>query len=173
VKAKLEGLLIEGGGHKMAGGFSVHEEKLEDLQKFFNDELAKTVEISRANHTNEVIDILDINSANLKLAKELSSLEPFGAGNSKPRFIIQDLKIVEAKIVGKDGKHVRCVFSAKTLAGWMGRIVGFAFNAMESDIGPVLISKNKGKSVAVSGQININKWMGNENLQLVIEDLFR
>ena len=40
-------------------------------------------------------DILDINSANLNLAKELLNLEPFGVGNSKPRFLIKDLQIKE------------------------------------------------------------------------------
>jgi single-stranded-DNA-specific exonuclease len=171
VEAKLLGIIIEGGGHKMAAGFSIKEEKIPELQKFLNEKLAKDVEISRQNQISHIADVLDINSANIKLAKELSKLEPFGVGNSKPRFIIKDLQIIEAKIVGKDEKHVRCVFAAKTLAGWNGRITGFAFSAMDSDLGAILISKNKGKPVAIVGQININRWMGNENLQVVVEDL--
>lgn len=171
IKAKLQGLLIAGGGHKMAAGFSVEENKIADLQKFLDDELASAVAISSQNKIVEIADVLDINSANLNLAKELLKLEPFGVGNAKPRFLIKDLQIVEAKIVGGNGKHIRCVFSAKTLAGWNGRITGFAFNAMDSDLGEVLISKNKAKPIAIIGQININSWMGNENLQVTVEDL--
>ncbi len=171
IKAKLKGLLIAGGGHKMAAGFSVEENKIADLQKFLDDELAEAVAIFSQNKIIEIADILDINSANLNLAKELLRLEPFGVGNSKPRFLIKDLQIVEAKIVGEKSKHIRCVFSAKTLAGWNGRITGFAFNAMDSSLGEVLISKNKAKPIAIIGQININSWMGNENLQVTVEDL--
>jgi single-stranded-DNA-specific exonuclease len=175
IKAKLKGLLIEGGGHKMAAGFSIKEDKIADLQNFLNEELASAVAIANQNKTHFFDDILDINSANLNLAKELSKLEPYGVGNTKPKFLIKDLQIVESKIVGSDNKHVRCVFSAKTLAGWNGRIVGFAFNAMDSangsSLGEVLISKNKAKPVAIVGQININSWMGNETLQVIIEDL--
>jgi single-stranded-DNA-specific exonuclease len=171
VKAKLKGILIEGGGHQMAAGFSILEEKIPDLQKFLNDELGNAVEESRKNSITQFADILDINSANLNLAKELLDLEPFGVGNSKPRFLIKDLQIAQAKIVGGSGKHVRCVFSAKTLAGWSGRITGFAFNAMENNLGELLISRNKSKPINVVGQVNLNRWMGNENAQIVIEDL--
>jgi len=171
IKAKLLGLLIEGGGHKMAAGFSVEQNKIPDLQNFLNSELSVAIELSNQNKISYFADVLDINSANLNLAKELLNLEPFGVGNAKPRFLIKDLQIVEAKIVGTTGKHIRCVFSAKTLAGWNGRITGFAFNAMDSELGEVLISKNKAKPIAIIGQININRWMGNENLQVVVEDL--
>jgi single-stranded-DNA-specific exonuclease len=171
IKAKLQGLLIAGGGHKMAAGFSVEENKIAALQKFLDEELAESVAASSQNKIVKIADILDINSANLNLAKELLNLEPFGVGNAKPRFLIKDLQIVEAKIVGGNGKHIRCVFAAKTLAGWNGRITGFAFNAMDSNLGEILISKNKAKPIAIVGQININSWMGNDNLQVVVEDL--
>ena len=155
----------------MAAGFSVEQNKIPDLQNFLNSELSAAVALSNQNKISYFADGLDINSANLNLAKELLNLEPFGVGNAKPRFLIKDLQIVEAKIVGTTGKHIRCVFSAKTLAGWNGRITGFAFNAMDSELGEVLISKNKAKPIAIIGQININRWMGNENLQVVVEDL--
>jgi len=171
IGAKLQGLLIDGGGHKMAAGFTVAEAKIADLQEFLNNQLSSAVAIANQNKIYEFADILDINSANLNLAKDLLNLEPFGVGNNKPRFLIKDLQIVEAKIVGTTGKHIRCVFSAKTLAGWNGRITGFAFNAMDSAVGEVLISKNKAKPIAIIGQININRWMGNENVQVLVEDL--
>ena len=173
VKAKLQGLLIAGGGHKMAAGFSVEENKIADLQIFLDNELGAAVEISSQNKIDRFVDILDINSANLNLAKEILRLEPFGVGNAKPRFLIKDLQIVEAKIVGQTAKHIRCVFAAKTLAGWQGRLVGFAFNAMDSNLGEVLISKNKSKPVAIIGQVNINSWMGNDSVQVLVEDLIR
>ena len=171
IKAKLQGLLIAGGGHKMAAGFSIKEEKIADLQEFLNKELFESVEIANQNKIKKFADILDINSANLNLAKEILKLEPFGIGNSKPRFLIKDLQIISANTVGQSAKHVRCIFSAKTIAGWQGKLTGFAFNAMDNILGEVLISKNKSKPISIIAQVNINKWMGNENIQVIIEDL--
>ena len=98
-------------------------------------------------------------------------LEPYGAGNSKPKFLIKDLLIVESSLIGKDQSHVRCVFSSKNVAGLNGRLNGVCFKAMEEKIGAILISKNKGNLVNIVAQININHWMGNDNLQVIIEDL--
>ena len=171
IEAKLQGLLIAGGGHKMAAGFSVEESKIADLQVFLNAKLGDSVELSNQNKIKKFADVLDINSANLGLAKELLNLEPFGVGNPKPKFLIRDLQIISANIVGQNAKHIRCIFVAKTIAGWDGRLVGFAFNAMDSELGKVLVSKNKSKPVSIIGQINVNSWMGNENIQLLVEDL--
>ena len=171
VKAKLNKLLIEGGGHAMAGGFSAEEHKINDVQQFFCEELGKLVEIYNQQKTRYFADILDINSANLNLAKQIELLEPYGAANSKPRFMIKDLLIASADIIGSDQSHVRCILSAKTLAGWQGRITGIAFKAMENNLGKILISRNKSQKVNIIGQVNINSWMGNENLQVLIEDI--
>jgi hypothetical protein len=59
------------------------------------------------------------------------------------------------------------------LAGWEGKINGIAFGAMENNIGQILVSKNKAKKVNIIGQVNINNWMGNENLQILIEDVLQ
>lgn len=171
VKAKLNGILVAGGGHAMAAGFTIHEDKISDLRKFLNDELADLINFHNQNKIRQFHDILDINSANLNLAKEILLLEPYGSGNSKPKFLIKDLLITKADIVGADGKHVSCIFSGKNLAGLQGRIQGIAFGAMENALGEILISKNNSQNINVIGQINVNSWMGNEKLQLMIEDI--
>ncbi|MDA0901824.1 MAG: single-stranded-DNA-specific exonuclease RecJ [Proteobacteria bacterium] len=173
VQARVEGLVIEGGGHAMAGGFSIDEKKIDDLHKFFCNRLGNLVEVYNLNKARHFNDVLDINSANLNLAQDVCLLEPYGSANAKPRFMIKDLLIASADAIGADGKHVRCVFSSKTMAGWEGRISGIAFGAMESDLGNILISKNKSQKVNVIGQVNINSWMGNDNVQILIEDILR
>ncbi len=171
IDARSNGLIIEGGGHAMAAGFSVLEEKIPELHQFLNEKLEKAVEINNENSVHHFHDILDINSANLKLAFELLNLEPHGAGNSKPKFLIKDLLIIESSLIGKEQNHVRCVFSSKEITGLKGRINAVCFKAMDDKIGAILISKNKGKPINVIGQININRWMGNDNLQIIIEDV--
>ncbi len=170
IKAKLAGLLTEGGGHAMAAGFSINAGKIKDLHEFLCAEMLEAVTIFGGEAIKEFADILDINSANLMLAKEVAMLEPYGAGNYKPKFLIKDLSITKADIIGQDKKHVRCIFGSKNMAGWQSGLVGVAFGAMENNIGQVLIN-NKAKIINVVGQLNINSWMGNESAQVIIEDV--
>jgi single-stranded-DNA-specific exonuclease len=171
IEARTKGIINEGGGHAMAAGFSVDENKIEELHQFLCSQLESDVAKSNENNVFHFHSALDSTSTNMRLVKEITKLEPYGAGNSKPKFLIENLQIVEASLIGKDKNHVRCIFSNKELTGWKNRIQSVCFKAMESEIGPILISKNKGKPVSVIGTLNINHWMGNQNLQVLIEDI--
>lgn len=170
IKAKLNNLLIEGGGHAMAAGFSVHQDKIKNLHNFLCEEMGEMVNIFGSQNIKEFADILDIRSANLALAKEVAMLEPYGSGNNKPKFLIKDLSIIKSDIIGSDKKHVRSIFGSKNIAGWQNNLVGVAFGAMENNLGQALLN-NKAKTVNVIGQLNINSWMGNESAQVIIEDI--
>lgn len=171
LKAKLNNILIEGGGHKMAAGFSINMEKITELKEFFKSELQETVEKHSRERVFYYDDILDINSANIKLVEKLKSLEPFGSGNKKPRFIIKDLNIIKSNLIGANKNHIKCLFSAKTITGFAGNLSAIVFNIEESKLAEVLLTKNKGKKLSIVGTLDINSWMGLDNLQIIIEDL--
>ena len=171
LKAKLNNLLIEGGGHKMAAGFSINMNRLEELKEFFNQEIGQDVEKYSKERVFYYDDVLDINSANLNLAQKLTSLEPFGNGNRKPRFIIKDLNVIRADLIGANKNHIKCLFSAKNLAGFAGNLSAVAFNIEDSRMAEILLAKNKGQKLAIAGTLDINSWMGVDNLQIIIEDV--
>jgi single-stranded-DNA-specific exonuclease len=171
VKAKLQDILIAGGGHKMAAGFSINMAKITELKDFFKSELAEDIEKYSKERVFYYDDILDINSANLSLVEKLKLLEPFGTGNRKPKFIIEGLNIIKADLIGANKNHIKCIFSAKNLAGFAGNLSAIAFNIEESKMAEILLTKNKGKKLAIAGTLDVNSWMGVDNLQLVIEDL--
>jgi single-stranded-DNA-specific exonuclease len=170
IKAKLNGLLMEGGGHAMAAGFSVDYKKIKDLHEYLCADLKEIVDVHCQIKVKEFADILDLTSANLALAKEIAALEPYGSGNSRPKFLIKDLSIIKADFIGSDKKHVRCIFGSKNLSGWQGGLVGVAFGAAENNVGQALMN-NRSKNVSVIGQLNINNWMGNQAPQVIIEDV--
>ena len=171
LKAKLNNLLIEGGGHKMAAGFSINMNRLEELKEFFNQEIGQDVEKYSKERVFYYDDVLDINSANLNLAQKLTSLEPFGNGNRKPRFIIKDFNVIRADLIGANKNHIKCLFSAKNLAGFAGNLSAVAFNIEDSRMAEILLAKNKGQKLAIAGTLDINSWMGVDNLQIIIEDV--
>lgn len=171
LQARLEGLLLEGGGHAMAGGFSVLEEKIPQLHKFFNENLKEKVAEFGSKKDMFFAAKLDLPQVNIELLKELSKLEPFGMGNSKPKFIIRDLQKVKANLIGKTAEHISCIFSYKIALGFSGNLQAVAFRSAGTALGDILLDPKMTKPMNVAGQLNINSWMGVEKVQLLIEDV--
>lgn len=171
LNARSKDLIIEGGGHAMAGGFSVSEDKIKDLHKYFNDKLGKKVEELSAKKE-KIFDIaLDLSQVNLELLKEIDNLEPFGVGNHRPKFILRDVKKLNAKIIGKTGEHVSANFGSKTSIGFDNVISCVAFKASDNSLGEFLLDDNNKNLVNLVGSLNINSWMGNDKVQMIIDDI--
>ena len=171
LKARLEGLLIEGGGHAMAGGFSVVPEKISELHQFFCKNLAQKVEEISAQKNAEFDIALDLAQVNLDLLKELAKLEPFGVGNMRPKFLLRNVTKVKANLVGQTAEHISCIFSAKSALGFNGQIQAIAFRSNKTPLGEMLLDPKFTKPISLIGTLNINAWMGVEKVQMIIEDV--
>ena len=171
LKARLEGLLPEGGGHAMAGGFSVLPEKISELHQFFCNNLAEKIAELGGKKTMEFAATLDLPQVNVEFLKELSKLEPFGTANVRPKFILRDLQKVKASLVGQNQDHISCIFTSKTLVGFNGQIQAIAFRAAQTPLAEILLDPKFNKPINLAGSLNINSWMGVEKVQMVIEDI--
>ena len=171
VNAKANDILIAGGGHKMAAGFSRKEENLQQLYDFLCSNLNTAVKQARLDQTFNIADILDINSCNLQLAQQLENLGPFGSSNPKPRFLIKDLIIIKSNLIGAHKNHINCLFSSKSLKGLRSAISGICFNVIDTPMADILISKNNSRKLNIVGYVDINNWMGNKKIQILIEDI--
>jgi single-stranded-DNA-specific exonuclease len=127
----------------------------------------KIVEITQ-NKTKEFHCFLDPENINSNLLEYLQSLEPYGSGNPKLKFIVRNLRKLNSKIVGE--KHISCIFSSLSNVGFFSNISGIAFRAVDTAIASILLDQNLSKPISVVCEININNWMGVEKPQLVIED---
>lgn len=171
LQARLNGLLLEGGGHAMAGGFSVLKEKISDLHKFFQELLsAKLTEIG-TQKIREFHAHLDLENVNLNLLKNLQKLEPYGMGNSRPKFIIRNLRKTNAKIIGESKQHISCNFTSLSNVGFAGNLQAVAFRSVDTAIAEILLNPKFNKPLNIAGELNINNWMGTEKVQMVIEDV--
>lgn len=171
LKARLSGLLLEGGGHAMAGGFSVLPEKISELHKFFCENLGQKVLEITAQKNAEYDIALDLAQVNIDLLKELAKLEPFGVGNLRPKFLLRDVIKVKANLVGQTAEHISCVFSSKTAVGFSGQIQAIAFRSNKTPLGEILLDQKFNKPLNLVGTLNINAWMGMEKVQMIIEDV--
>jgi len=157
-------LLTKGGGHKMAAGFSIEMSKIEEFKKFVFRKF-KTVNIDLQEKKNYYFDAEIAPSAvNIEFYEKISLLAPFGSGNSEPKFIIKDVKLVNSKIVGE--KHIKSVFvgSDSTTLKTIG------FNMVETELGSYLLKKNI-KPFDIAGKLSLNEWRGQKNVEFIIDDI--
>lgn len=171
LQARTENILIEGGGHAMAGGFSIKEEKISELHQFFTDLMQEKVKKHLQENIREFDLEIDIENINLNLIKSLQKLEPYGTENFRPKFIVRGLRKMNAKLIGKDKTHISCNFSSLSAAGFQKPIQAVGFKMAQNKIGEILLDPNFKKPIKVVCDLNINKYMGQEKVQMIIEDV--
>ena len=160
--AREAGLLVNGGGHPMAAGFTVDESKLAAFTDFLRLEVTKSM--AAPSVPVSLLDgVLAVHGVTAEMAEGLQALGPFGSGNDEPRFAVMDTTIVRADVVGSG--HVRCIFSGR--GG--GRIKGIAFRSADSELGHGLLNA-QGRAVHVAGFVRPDHWQGRRDVQVVIED---
>jgi len=154
-------LILNGGGHNMAAGFTLKKENLLSFREFiFNDFLKKCTSIN----SSFVYDAQISSSAfNKVFFKDINQIGPFGNGNPSPIFLFKNLKVIKSTILKK--KYISCILKSKTGSS----VNSIFFNSINSKIGVNLL--NYKKYFSVIGQINESFWNNKKTLQLIIKDL--
>ena len=163
ILAKLvgEGFLESGGGHAMAGGFKLKEEKLSSLQNYLKEN--SYVFFKSENSTINIDLEAKISDLNLEMIKSMEQLEPFGMGYPEPKILIKKVSSVYSKIIGKNKTHLSCTLED---------IYGYRINAMMFNFEHSMLRVIKEKrEFDVIGKVSLNVWENKKIPQFFIEDL--
>jgi single-stranded-DNA-specific exonuclease len=164
IAATHEKILLKGGGHKMAGGFSINVENIEKFKNFIFRKFRNINEDITSEKPFFLDSIISPTAMNLDFFNNINVLAPFGSGNPEPKFAIEDLKTINGKIVGE--KHIKSILIGKDGSA----IKTIAFNAVENDLGAYLIKKNN-KLFNIAGKLSLNEWKGQSNVEFIIDDI--
>lgn len=161
VHAAIEaGLLIKGGGHPMAAGFSVARPRLGELAAFLDDRLAASTAPPPPFYVDAALGLVGGMPA---LHAGLERLCPFGSDNPEPRFALSAARITSACPVGQG--HLRL-----TLADPEGaRLEAIAFRCGGTALGAAL-ADHAGAAFHLAGRLQAKVWQGTRRLQLLVED---
>lgn len=151
-------LFTKFGGHKLAAGLSLEEEKVEVFRKRIN-ELADLTEEDLQMKVS--IDMrLPFPYINEELIHELKILEPFGKGNGKPLFAESKLRVIQPRIFGKNRNVLKC------------RLEDQQGNQMEAvyfgEVEDCLRQMEKKQIMSFTYYPSINEYMGRRTIQLTI-----
>jgi single-stranded-DNA-specific exonuclease len=164
IAAAQAGILINGGGHAAAAGFTVAEDRIAEFGRFVCERVRHEQGGAPPAPVLSLDGALSPEGATRALCDELERLAPFGAGNPRPRFALASVRVAFAEAVGTD--HVRC-----RLASAAGGMVlnAIAFRAVGSPLGRALLDA-KGGTLHVAGYLRADDFQGRAGAQLVIED---
>ena len=164
IAATQDKILLKGGGHKMAGGFTIDLKNLKKFKEFIFNKF-RGVNLDLTAERPLLIDSKIAPSAiNLEFYDKINILSPFGSGNPEPKFFIEGLKAVNSKVVGE--KHIKSI-----LIGPEGSsIKTIAFNALDSELGAYLLKK-KNNIFNIAGKLTLNEWRGQKNVEFIIDDI--
>ena len=157
---KCADLMIQFGGHPMAAGLSIEEKNIERFRKQLNVNCTLTEEELRPKI---VIDVpMPVSYITRKLIEQISLLEPFGKGNTKPIFAQKGLKVLDSCIIGKNKNVVKLKF----LDPQGTAIEGIYFGEAEDFINFI----REKDTVSVTYYPEINRFRGRESLQIIIQN---
>lgn len=103
--------IIGGGGHAEACGLKLEKAKLGDFRRAVNGYYRGLglENQERFLGVREDLEVQDFEDLSLELLDELRKLEPFGAGNAEPVFLLPEVRVVEASKMGAEGEHLRLI----------------------------------------------------------------
>ena len=164
IGAVQSGLLVKGGGHKMAAGFTIDMDKIKEFKDFVFRKF-KSININLEEKKNYYFDFEIAPSAvNIDFYEKINHLAPYGSGNPEPRFVIHDVKVVNSKIIAN--KHIKVVLAGSDSS----TLKAISFNSVESELGAYLLQK-KMKSLNIAGKLSLNEWRGQRNVEFIIDDI--
>jgi single-stranded-DNA-specific exonuclease len=166
---KCEDLFLKFGGHAAAAGFSIKKENLSELKARLKNVIAEYPHVVR---TNQASFDLEINpeDINAKLLKDLELLEPFGMGNEKPVFRMKNIQVHSFRIL-KDA-HVKWTFQSSKDPKIMLQGISFNYLSKWNEPSPdELMKHQKNQGIMVEFTLGINRFNGNEFIQLMVDKI--
>ncbi len=162
--ARSEGLLLTGGGHAMAAGFSLAEDGVATFQAFLDDRLAHARLLPRAADL-AVEGTIAVPGATLELAQHLQRLAPYGHGNEEPIFALTRARVIRADRIGKDGATVRATVEGE---GGGPRLKAMLFRAGEGPLAAALL--DRGAPLHLAGHLRAETWNGTTTASFFVAD---
>jgi single-stranded-DNA-specific exonuclease len=157
---KCADLMTQFGGHPMASGLSMEEKNVEEFRRRLNENCTLTEEDLRPK---VIIDVpMPVSYITRELIEQISLLEPFGKGNTKPVFAQKGLRVLESRVFGKN----RNVAKVK-LMDPSGTVMDGVYFGEAEEFVRFIDGKD---SISVTYYPEINIFRGRESIQIVIQN---
>lgn len=156
-------LFVRFGGHSMAAGFSIANERLAELDERLQQLAATTLTDDMLTPTVTIDAEVELNDLTWELFNELSQLEPFGQANPQPTLMSRSVHVIDAQ-TRSEGQHLRLIIAIPN---------GKPLEAIAFRFGHLLEPLRKHPHIDIIYTLDAREWNGERKLQLNIKDFRR
>ena len=154
---QLKEIVGDHGGHRLAAGFSVSADKLEEVKKELIKKAEKSLSASQTSPKLKIEVEIELSDLNFTLYQELEKFAPFGQGNLEPVFITRKLNANGICSVGRDSQHLK--FRVND------------FEAIAFGKGEMLSQLSSEKSISIAYNLFLDSWNNRKKLKLRVKDI--
>jgi single-stranded-DNA-specific exonuclease len=165
IAARQSGVLLSGGGHAMAAGFSLSDGRCGEFHALLDERLADARTLPSAADL-AVEGSVTVGGCTVALAQELGRLAPFGQGNDEPMLILPHARVVRAERVGKEAETLRLFVEGE---GRVGRLKAMMFRAKDDRLTRTLLGRD-GAPLHLAGHLRAEAWNGSVTASFVVAD---
>lgn len=156
-------LLVKGGGHDLAAGLTIENNKIQMFKDFLISKVEYAFQENELVSEISVTSELSISALNSNLMDWIKKLGPWGQGNPIPKFLIKDVIIKKLVFFGKEKQHLLVKVSDNS-----GEIDCKIFNINETAFSSVL---EKNKSLHLLGNLVSNEWNNKNKVEFNLIDI--
>lgn len=153
----LEDYLIQYGGHSQAAGVKLRQENIRPFSMALNTAVGSSLASADVTPAVNIDAALELDDIDYDLIADLECLAPFGPRNPEPVFAADDVGLISARQVGRNGAHL-AVSLRQGSRTWQA--IGFDFGRLARRLPP---------RVSVAFRPFVDTFNGREMLKLQIE----
>ena len=151
-------LLVQFGGHELAAGLSIEENKI----KLFSEKFENVIKEKYNGKVEQIIEIdteIKVTDLNVNLIKDIYTLRPYGQSNKLPVFLYKNLKIASIRTL-KEDKHLKLTLKDNK----------FLIEALAFSQGDRRDEIQIGDKIDVVCNVEINSYNTPKTIQLIVQD---
>ena len=155
---KNKSLVHSFGGHRQAAGLNIEKKNWEEFKQKINEVFKSEFAYEEANN---VFCLLDKECVDFSFVEMLDAYEPYGHGNEMPVFLIENIEVAYAQVIGANKNVLKIVTPTSN-----GMLQGVKFR--HNDDGKVF---DEGEEIDIIATVNKNIFRGNESVQFIIQEI--
>ncbi len=158
-------MLEKYGGHAQAAGMTIRNERMDEFYEKFNALVEKKL-VHVVTEPEQWVDVaLRPEHLTPQFYRDLSAFAPFGEGNPEPVFVLLNMVVREARLVGNGSKHWKLSLVPE------GAVK--CFDAIGFSLGTSFPDLKENDVLDIAFTLAENTWNGSTSLQLKLVDIKR
>lgn len=157
---EIDHLILQGGGHEMAAGFSIEKKNIQEFRDKIIENASKKITKDLLESGLKIDSQIPFDLIDWDLVNLVEKMQPFGIGNPTPVFATADCEVDNIKTVGSENKHLK--FKVKKN--------GKDFDCIAFGMGGLAEKLLDAEKIGIAYTVEKNEWNGRESIQFKIKD---